>query len=341
MDEANKKLKSRLEKALRRPIPDVLWNRFDGYGGQIEDYYEETLEPEGGERENFQALKGLFDETLDFVKACMREMTQSVTQPQADADDSMPVLEPSPNAYVRTRARAVSEYLAVYADERSDVSEYREKILGGRWLSPEDARALLGSQEPVVEDLRELGSRLAHEYLGWDEEGAVWYVLTGEAPRLHPIRTTGRIRSARGFVPFQHIVTLSVLPWVPAKEVERVYRNVQEQVLEERSRETSPRILEVAQFCWEQFRSKGPMPSWRTWCERWNQTYPGKRFETWRNFREYFERGRKKAIPSYKLPEPKPSPDKQEELRTREERLVKELHAYAEEHGNRFPGGDS
>jgi hypothetical protein len=66
----------------------------------------------------------------------------------------------------------------------------------------------------------------------------------------------------------------------------------------------------------------------------WNNRFPDKRFKTWRNFREYYLRGRKAALPRYKFPEPKPSAEKQQEMRAVEQRIMRSLEAHIEEHGN-------
>jgi hypothetical protein len=59
--------------------------------------------------------------------------------------------------------------------------------------------------------------------------------------------------------------------------------------------ETGTRILEVVQFWWEQFRIRGPLPSWPAWYELWNEMHPDMKIKTWRNFQQYFWRGIKCA----------------------------------------------
>jgi hypothetical protein len=59
------------------------------------------------------------------------------------------------------------------------------------------------------------------------------YVLTVKAPQLQAIELHGRGQFRGECRPFQHSLTLTALPWVPAKEVERVCRNIERQVLEE------------------------------------------------------------------------------------------------------------
>jgi hypothetical protein len=134
------------------------------------------------------------------------------------------------------------------------------------------------------------------------------------------------------YVPFQYDVTLSVLPWVHVTEVEHTYCSAQKQLLEEPPRKaaprTSPRVLEVVQFWWEQFRARGTMPSWPTWYELWNQTHPDKKFSKWRTFREYFFRGTKEAQPRYvRLPQLNPSAEGQE-VPAAEEYTIKAVQGY-------------
>jgi hypothetical protein len=337
METRKAKLKARLEKALRRPVHQAVFDKFDGFGGPIEKYFEGSLEHEAGEKGNFQALKGIFRDELDYLKRVEREKEQTLTASAAGDERFTSLIEPeSSDSYVGTRACAISEVWAALADERPDVTEFRQTVLGGRMLSPKRASIMLDAPGDMLDELRELelrklGSILANDYYGWDEEGAIWYVLTGKAPRLRPvrIRARGKLPVAH-YVPFQYDVTFSVLPWVSAKEVERAYRNVQQQLLEETTpRETGPRILEVVQFWWEQFRTRGPMPSWPAWFELWNQTHPDKKFKKWRNFREYFFRGTKAAQPHYKrFPQAKLSAQEQQEMHAAEDYTIKAVQGY-------------
>jgi len=236
--------------------------------------------------------------------------------------------------YISMRAKVISEAWAGLADERPDVTEFRQSVLDGRLLSSEEASAIVDAPSDTLDELRvlelrKLGSILANDYYGWDEEGAIWYVLTGKAPRLRPVRIRARGKSPVPYhIPLQYDVTLSVLPWVPAKEVERAYRSAQKQLLKGTPRESGLRILEVVQFGWELFRTRGPMPSWRAWFELWNQAYPDKKFETWRNFRQYFLRGVREAQPHYiRFPQPKLSAEEQE-MRAAEEYEIEAVQSY-------------
>ena len=335
--EPNKvELKARLEKALRRPISQATFDKFDGWGGPIEQYFEGSLEDGADESQTFQALKGIFAQELDYLKAYRREMAQVAAKSVADERQSIQPtqLEASQDSYVTARARVISEVWTALADERPDVTEFRQEALNGRLLQPEEARAVVDTPGGVLDELRELelrklGSILANDYYGWDEGGAIWYVLTGETPRLRPVRMRAHGKSpVEHYVPFQYDLTLSVLPWVPAKEVERAYRTAQKQLLEETPRETGVRILEVVQFWWEQFRTRGPMPSWPAWFELWNQAHPDKKFKKWRNFREYVFRGTKEARPQYKrFPQPGHPAAQEQDMQAAQEYLIKTVQA--------------
>jgi hypothetical protein len=96
-------------------------------------------------------------------------------------------------------------------------------------------------------------------------------------------------------------------------------------------------ILEVAQFVAERVRIEGARTTWRQWFDEWNRLYPDKRLKTWRRFREYADRGYKKALPNYLFPEPKPTPEQQKEIDDRWLRLSASLEAHIKKHGNRWP----
>lgn len=297
-------------------VPDHTWHWLEAEG-----YIEDAL------------LMDFDEEAVEFIARRIDQMhgraPHGSSRQFAETTEFDQESTPMVGEYVSARAKAISEFLAMLADQRPDVAEFRRKSLGECLLGAEESRAILDVSGTVAEEARNLGACLAEEYLGWDEGGATWYVLTGEAPPLRPIKLRGHGKFQRGMRPFQHSVTLTVLPWVPAKEVERVYRNVQQQVLEEASRETSPRILEVAQFVWERLRLDGERQSWKAWLEQWNETHPDKKFKTWRNFREYCARGSHEALPNYKFPEPKLSPEKQGELRAAEARFIGMLKAHS------------
>jgi hypothetical protein len=67
------------------------------------------------------------------------------------------------------------------------------------------------------------------------------------------------------------------------------------------------------------------MPAWSAWAELWNETYPDKKFPTWRHFPGYLARGIVAALWQYKFPEPKPSPEVQAALDEFMENLKRSL----------------
>ena len=317
------------------------WKRSDT--GYIPDHTWHWLEEEGFIED---ALDVPFDE--EAVEFIVRRIDQMYAHPpdrgsrrpsqkseyNQDGGEVVEELATKGGEYIGVRAKVISEAWAGLADARPDVTEFRQSVLDGRLLSSEEAGAIVDTPSDTLGELRalelrKLGSILANDYYGWNDEGAIWYVLTGKAPRLRPIRMRARGKHpVERYVPLQYDVTISVLPWVPAKEVERAYRSAQKQLLKGTPRETGARILEVVQFGWEQFRTRGPMPSWRAWFELWNQTHPDKKFETWRNFRQYFLRGVREAQPHYiRFPQPK-LPAEEQEMRAAEEYEIEAVQSY-------------
>ena len=302
-------LVNKMQRAVRRPIPRVLLNKLSGFGGAIENYLDGTLEEGGGEKENFRALKGIVREELKYLDEYDRE-TKSSPSRAFEVDPEAALLTGKTaedwvfDDYERARARALSEYMAMAADQHPAVTEFRDRTLGGNLLSAEEALNVLNTPESLTEDLRGLGIRLAELYPGWGEGGAMWFVLTGKAPRLEMVKFSGSVTaSTSSYAPLpHHSITLTITPWVSAKSVELLYRHLQQQHLADNGRKKKPRTLGVARFCWEQYRLEGERPPWRVLCERWNEAYPDERIEDWHNFREYAVRGVSAALPRYRFP---------------------------------------
>src|SRR3712207_3316151 len=82
MGENGIELKARLERALRRPIPQATWDKYDR-DGIIEEYYEKVLEPYKGEVANFRSLKDLLARELEYLDRIEQEKAQaSVGEPE-------------------------------------------------------------------------------------------------------------------------------------------------------------------------------------------------------------------------------------------------------------------
>src|SRR5215203_2838600 len=113
IEESKAELKARLEKALRRPIPQTAWDRLDR-GGWVDDYFDGKLEHEWGEKENFQSLKGRFADELDYLKSYDNEKARTLVDSARSKSLNISVTEaePSSGSYLATRARAISEVWA-------------------------------------------------------------------------------------------------------------------------------------------------------------------------------------------------------------------------------------
>ena len=98
----------------------------------------------------------------------------------------------------------------------------------------------------------------------------------------------------------QWLFVTAVEMWVPAREVAKEYRRIQQTLMADPNPpRTQARAFNVARFVWEQEKLHGKRPPWPTMCERWNDFPLTKPFENWRNFRTYFERGARATPPRY------------------------------------------
>ncbi len=98
----------------------------------------------------------------------------------------------------------------------------------------------------------------------------------------------------------QLVYITAVELWMPAEEVMKAYRRMQQTLMAETEQpKTQARAYNVARFVWEQEKHYGQRPPWPVLCERWNN-YPLTRpFENWRDFRTNFLRGAKATLPRY------------------------------------------
>jgi hypothetical protein len=152
------------------------------------------------------------------------------------------------------------------------------------------------------------------------------------AEAVSPFRT--KVRPAGGWdgTPPRWVLDLEVELWVPAPEIEKLYRHYQDEFLAENTK-TKERAFEAAAFAWRHEDRQWPV----RW-DMWNTEHPDKRFESWRAFREYALRGQRAALPRYKhLRAPKDRDTylrERKEARERKERLIADLKAYAKKTNN-------
>jgi hypothetical protein len=155
MDGNRVELKARLERALRRPIPQATWDKYDR-DGVIEEYYEETLEPYRGAEANFRSLRDLFARELEYLDRIEQEKAQAVvdereTKSTGDAlsDQNLEVesqyFEVELGDYEIERQRAFAEAVAREANRNREVVYFRRHYLGGSVLTPDQAYSFLES----------------------------------------------------------------------------------------------------------------------------------------------------------------------------------------------------
>ncbi len=135
-------------------------------------------------------------------------------------------------------------------------------------------------------------------------------MLTGKAPRVRPLDARWEQKSGSDHLAPQWRIRLTVPPWLPAEEVSRAYRLMQDRILEGKIRLPETKTLEAARFVWEQQKLHGyRKPPWTLLWERWNTEHPTSRFETYNNFRQYCVRGAAAVVkPNYRTPRPGVTP---------------------------------
>lgn len=91
-------------------------------------------------------------------------------------------------------------------------------------------------------------------------------------------------------------ISFTLEPWVSTKEVGRVYKHLQEQILGGDNRQTKVANLRLLRFVDEQTRETGQRPPWRTLMAAWNEKEPDHRQEDVRSFRRAYERTRANVV---------------------------------------------
>jgi hypothetical protein len=154
-----------------------------------------------------------------------------------------------------------------------------------------------------VDELYDISSALADAF-DWPLESgnlgntrpmsrtAAWFVLTGEAPPVHPIEARWEAKHSSLPNP-QWRIRLTIPPWLPEEEALLAFRLLRRERPKGLKLPKEARTLEVARFVWERERLDGyrEPPPWKAWWERWNEENPGHRFKTPSNFRTTFLRG--------------------------------------------------
>jgi hypothetical protein len=79
MDGNKAQLRARLQRTLRKPIPQATWDKYDR-DGWIEEYFEKGLDLSGGEEANFRALRDAFAEELEYLDRVEREKARAALE---------------------------------------------------------------------------------------------------------------------------------------------------------------------------------------------------------------------------------------------------------------------
>jgi hypothetical protein len=110
---------------------------------------------------------------------------------------------------------------------------------------------------------------LANEYF-WQESDASWFILTGEEPPSSPISVQQESRVGTSYNRVR--LTISMDAWVSPRTVARVYKNVQKQVFDGRSKSFSERNLALFEFLSRYPQATFDRSSWRDLMGEWNDS---------------------------------------------------------------------
>jgi hypothetical protein len=189
--------------------------------------------------------------------------------------------------YELARADAREELEAARASRSRGIERFRATYLGGRVLTPDEARALLDAPERNQERQRGLRydlGRLARGIeaaLGWQRERAEWFVLTGQPQWWPPFMST-----------YQHgRITLDVDPATSPERVAHAYRLAQEHAWGSLGLRP-PRTTgsdKVALFRFGNSRRRAGT-SWAAIAQEWNAAHPEHPYSDVRNFRRDYQR---------------------------------------------------
>lgn len=307
------RVRRQLEGTLRGKFHETMWK-------SLHDVVCECLD---GELE-FPALRDLAEEMLKRQREHereLREMWGLSEEPQREssgnASDTVPGERSQPidvelPEREKKRADVLLEVQIRRAAEHPDVKNFRNKRLGGRLLSAEEAEAYFhpGPRGGITDEgLADLGQRLRHHY-GWHQDDAVWFVLTGELPTLRPLEVSF-FDQASVFGPSYAEITLHVAPWVPPEEVKQAFLRARDQVRGDAGPGTvSKQRLEVLRFVEEENAKGGQQPALSALFEIWNQKYPRFAYADYRAFSKAYRQARGEVLyPEYHTPQRKETPN--------------------------------
>lgn len=157
----------------------------------------------------------------------------------------------------------------------------------------------------VLDGLREVAVQLARRF-PWEEADATWFVMTGKAPSIPPVRATFRFRAHEQFS--HEEIGMWALPWVPVDYVQQSYHQLRQESLKgrERVRERglTERALEVFRFVLEQLSAAewaqgATKPAWGGWTRlfhAWNTAHPEWQYSQIGGFWNAYQRAHKAIL---------------------------------------------
>lgn len=170
----------------------------------------------------------------------------------------------------------VDERLSFSQNDEEDefMRERPETVVRYPWEDRvHEVRALPDS---LLDELLGLSNALTDVY-GWKQEDALWFVLTGETPRISPMEVSASLLTGHRDSPPVRTITMEVSPWVSADTVKETYQELQRQIKKgdvSKGEIKEPRKLAVFRFVNEQEKVHGERPDWPILFARWNEEYP-------------------------------------------------------------------
>ncbi len=317
-----KEIRRKLEGSLRGKFHEATWKRL--WRDAREDFCE-YLKSSGSQKDDsFGTLRDLAEEKLEYQRELEREvletqglLKESLDGSGGDPDDSgrrgvSPTFSVELPERERLRAAVLLEVQMRQAAEHPEVKDFRDRELGGRLLSAEEAEVYFRPhprQSIADEALADLARRLKEHY-GWHQDDAAWFVLTGDTPTFHPLDVSFHL-SESSYGPNYGEITLHVTPWVPASEVKKAFLEARDRMRGGAGPGTvSKQRLKVLRFVEEESAKSGQRPPYPALCEGWNQKKPEGVYADYRAFRSAYREARKEVLyPDYRLPDRESTPN--------------------------------
>lgn len=225
----------------------------------------------GGRDADWQEL---MNETRVRLKDLREEFGTAVVPPDRARRDVPEEVAVELSEYSNQRGQVLSEVAAALAKLNPRVRRTRQELFGGpeETVDAQEASKLLQDMPRSSLARHNLIGDLGSQY-GWRSNDAAWFVLTGQAPPIRPVVVkVDRSRRRYQKVLRDHYletvrITIAAHVWVRAEEVEKVFRDVQRQVLGGDNRSLRKRSLDVARFVARQIEEHGREP----WSKRWGR----------------------------------------------------------------------